>query len=375
VAPQGRSPRAATAPSDRTRAYFDHASVGLLTPTARRRAVEALDLQAAEGSTGAAAWNPLVNAARERVARLVGASPGDIAFAKNTPEAISRVASGLRWRAGDRVAVPDCEFPANVYPWLNLRRLGVEVDWIRTSDGAIDLGGVERALRARTRLLAVSWVQFASGARVDLAAIAELCARRDVLLLVDAIQAIGVVPLDVRTMRVDFVATASHKWLGAPLGAGWLYVRPERLPDLDLHEVGQATVRPRPTFTDYLFDPHPDARRFESGVVPVVPLAGLGGALEDLERLGIGAVGAAVRTLTAELMAGLERRGHRLITPRDDEGRAGIVAFAPRDGTAAAFVARAAEHGCVLAAREGWVRVAVHASNTPAEVERLLALA
>lgn len=357
------------------RAYFDHASVGLLSPGAHRRAAAALALQASHGSLGAEVWNPIVTSARTRAARLIGASSAEISFAKNTPEAISRVASGLRWQPGDTVVVADCEFPANVYPWLNLRHRGVTVRWAHSHDGAVSLDALARALDRRTRLLSVSWVQFASGARVDLDTIVELCSSRGVRVLVDAIQGLGVVPLDVRSTPVDFVATSSHKWLRAPLGAGWLYTRAERLAELDLHEVGQGSMEPGDTFTSYGLEPRRDARRFESGVVPVASLAGLDGALEDLERSGAEAVSTTIRGLSRVLMEGLEARGHRLVTPRADTSRAGIVAFEPRSGDATTFVARLRQHGCVAAAREGWVRVAVHASNTHAEIERLLALA
>ena len=357
------------------KAYFDHASVGLLTPGARRRAGEALDLQAVAGSQGAPEWNALVGSARARAARLIGAAPAEISFAKNTPEAISRVAAELRWQPGDTVVVPDCEFPANVYPWLNLARRGVDVRWARSQRGVVTLEALERAIDERTRLVAVSWVQFASGARLDLEALAVLCASRGVLLLVDAIQGLGVVPLDVRKTPLDFLATSSHKWLGAPLGAGWLYTRAERLADLDLVEVGQGTVERCGRFTDYALEPLPDARRFESGVVSVASLAGFDGALEDLEQIGIEAVHAAVRALTQPLMEGLERRGHQVVTPRPEAERAGIVSFAPRHGDADAFVARLRDHGCVAAAREGWVRLALHVSNSRDEVEQLLGAA
>jgi cysteine desulfurase / selenocysteine lyase len=368
-----RSPERASVGSDGPPTYFDHASVGLLTPTARLRANESLQLQADLGSRGAYAWNRLVESARNRVTVLIGAAAGTISFAKNTPEAISRVASGLSWRDGDRVLVPDCEFPANAYPWLNLQRRGVVIDWVRTQDGAVTVEDFERSLQPRTRLVAVSWVQFASGARIDLEQLAKLCADRGALLLVDAIQGIGVVPLDVTRVGVDFVACASHKWLGAPLGVGWLYVRPDRLPELDLHEVGQATVRPRAPMTDYAFELQPDARRFESGVFPATAIAGLDGALEDLERGGgVVRTHQRVNELTSRLVQGLERQGQRVITPHGEDRRAGIVSFAPRRGHAPACVQRAGDAGFVIAAREGWVRVSLHRSNTPEEVDRFL---
>jgi cysteine desulfurase / selenocysteine lyase len=370
--PSGRAAVARELPQT----YFDHASVGLLTPTARRRAAEALQLQADLGSRGAGIWNRVVESARDRVTTLVGAAAGTVSFAKNTPEAISRVASGLRWQHGDRVLVPDCEFPANVYPWLNLRRRGVTIDWVPSRNGAVTIEDVERAMHARTRLVAVSWVQFASGARVDIEQLAKLCADHGALLLVDAIQGIGVVPLDVERAGVDFLACASHKWLGAPLGVGWLYVRPDRLTELDLNEVGQSTVHPRASLTDYDFELQPDARRFESGVFPAAAIAGLDGALEELAcNGGVRRTQQIVRVLTSRLMAGLERRGHVLLTPHDEDQRAGIVSFAPRTGDALEWVERAASGGFVVAAREGWVRVSLHNSNSADEVDRFLEIA
>jgi len=333
-----------------------------------------MELQSAEGSLGSAAWQGWLAAARGRAAALIGAGAGDIAFMKNTPEAISTVASGLDWKPGDNVVVPSCEFPANVYPWMNLAGLGVELRLVPAVDGAVTPAVLAQHVDGRTRLIAVSWIQFLSGARVDLAEIGDLCERRGILFLVDGIQGVGVYPIDVKRAGVHFLATASHKWLLAPMGAGWLYCCPKMIERLRLVEVGQSTVHPGESYLNYRYEPKPDARRFEAGVPAYASIAGLDGALGLLEQAGLEAVQAHVELLCTRLIERLAYLGCQILTPSDPARRAGIVTFRhPRISSATLLERFNAEH-VVVVVREGWVRVSPHYYNSIDEVDRLLSL-
>ena len=353
--------------------YLNYAGIGPPSVVATRRAASVLERQSTMGSLGSSVWQGYQASARQRVASLIGADVSEIAFLKNTPEAISVVASGFRWREGDNVVVPRCEFPANVYPWMNLERRGVEVRWVDAPEGVFGIDDLAAAIDGRTRVLAVSWVQFSSGFRIDLSRVGDLCADRGVHLLVDAIQGVGVVPIDVHACNVHYLATASHKWLLAPMGAGWLYCRSDVLDSLELTEVGQNTVVPGANYTDYVFEPKPDARRFEAGVPPYASLAGLDGALELLEYIGLERVQQHVVGLCDRLIEGLLERGCHIRTPLAAEQRAGIVSFRHPSRDAAEIERAMADQGIIVANREGAIRVAPHVTNAVGDIERLLA--
>jgi len=354
--------------------YLNHAGLGPLSKMAADRAAEVLVLQATKGSLGSSTWQAWLASARRRASALIGAGEHEIAFLKNTPEGISTIASGLDWRAGDNVVIPACEFPANVYPWMNLQPLGVEVRFVTAPAGAVTPAGLAQAIDDRTRMIAVSWIQFLSGARIDLAEVGDLCERRGILFLVDAIQGLGVYPIDVRQAGIHFLATASHKWLLAPMGAGWLYCRADLLDTLRLFEVGQSTVRPSESYLEYRYEPKPDARRFEAGVPAYASIAGLDGALESLNRVGLTTVQTRVEALCTYLIERLKLFGCEVLTPLDPLQRAGIVTFRHPVNSSSDLVEQLSAAGIVVVNREGWIRVSPHYYNTTEEIDRLLSV-
>jgi cysteine desulfurase / selenocysteine lyase len=167
---------------------------------------------------------PLIEETRQRTAHLINASSSEIDFVQNTSEGLSILAEGLDWRPGDRVAIPGCEFPANVYPFFNLQRHGVHVDLIPHHDSRVALDDIARTLRPETRLLSISWVQFLSGDRAELAAIGRLCRENGTIFCVDAIQGLGAMRLDVRETGIDFLSTGTQKWMMGERGFGFVYV-------------------------------------------------------------------------------------------------------------------------------------------------------
>src|SRR5262249_42624144 len=173
---------------------------------------------------------------RRQAAQLLNADPLDVAFIKNTSEGIGIVAEGLRWRAGDNVVTAEDEYPANLYPWMNLAERGVELRRVPSRDGRILVDDVRAAIDGRTRIVSLSLVEYASGFRHDLIAVGQLCREKGVLFFVDAIQGLGVLPLDVRQAPIDFLAADGHKWLFGPEGAGLFWIRRDLVEQL--HPVG-----------------------------------------------------------------------------------------------------------------------------------------
>jgi len=354
--------------------YLNTAAVGPVSDLARDAAVAAIVEQANGGSKMFGPYGESLERARVKAGLLIGADPGEIAFVRNTVEALSIVASGLAWSGGDNVVASALEFSGNAYPWLNLARLGVACRFVPSSDGTVDVDAMAAATDERTRVITVSFVQFSNGFRVDLEKLGTFCRSKDIRLMVDAIQGVGVVPLDVHAVPIDFLACGAHKWLCAPAGSGFLYVHRDRLPEVALTEVGHNSVLPVPaSFTDYQFTLRPDARRFESGITSYANVVGLEAALDLIARVGIPRIRAHVCGLTAHLSERLRERGYAITSPQPPQEGAGIVAFRRQDRSANALAAHLASRGIVVSVREGAVRVSIHGFNALDDVEAMIA--
>ncbi len=204
--------------------YLDHAAIGPF-PTPVRDAVNAYVNKKSETEPNIALeFFRTAAGVRDRIGMLLNSPKERIALTDNTTNGLNILASGLEWKSGDRILLTDIEFPANVSPFLNQRRHGVEVDFVKSRGGRILPEDFERALTPKTRLLSVSHVQFLHGFRSDLGALGELCRRKGIIFCVDAIQSAGVVPIDVQAMKIDFLSSGCQKWLLAPEGVGFVYV-------------------------------------------------------------------------------------------------------------------------------------------------------
>jgi cysteine desulfurase/selenocysteine lyase len=354
-------------------AYFDHAAVAPLTERARRTLIAWADDLAENGEVNDAARVGRIEEVRRLAGQLLNADPLDIAFVKNTSEGVGIVAEGLPWRAGDNVVTAEDEYPANLYPWMNLAARGVELRRVPSRDGRILLDDLHAALDARTRLLSLSFVEYASGFRNDLAAVGQLCRDKGVLFFVDAIQGLGVLPLDVRRTPIDFLAADGHKWLLGPEGAGLFWVRRELVEQLHPVGVGWNSVLDSRNFSRVELRLKPHAGRWESGSLNVGGILALGASLELLLAAGIDNLAARVLELTDYLCAQAERAGATVYSSRRTQEKSAIVSLVI-PGDVRTFVRRCREAGILVNQRAGRLRVSPHAYNSREELDRLIAL-
>jgi selenocysteine lyase/cysteine desulfurase len=268
-------------------AYFDHAAVAPITQSAADAMAAWLADNTANGAADWRRWAMAVESTRTLAARMINAAVDEIALVRNTTEGVNLVAEGFPWQPGDNVVLPAGEFPSNLFPWLNLASRGVETRLVQPIDGRLDLNRLESACDARTRIVATSWVDYATGWRTDLDALAELAHRRGALLFVDAIQGLGVFPLDVSQTPIDFLAADGHKWLLGPEGAGLFFLRREHLDRLRPTGLGWHSVRQAGRYDDPRLDLRPTAARFEGGTYPTATFVGLAASLALLLELGI----------------------------------------------------------------------------------------
>lgn len=354
-------------------AYLNHAAV---SPLPRRSAERVAALAHDIALTGDRHW-PDRNAEAERVrglaARLFGARhPHEVSFAENTSTALSMVAEGLDWRPGDNVVGAAVEFPSNVYPWMNLASRGVEHRLVGEREGRLDLDELIGRIDGRTRVVALSWVQYASGFRSDLARIGAACRERGALFVVDVIQGLGALALDVERDLVDVAAGAAHKWLLGPEGIAVLYVSDRVVDRLRPVRAGWRSMHDQQSWTEFRLDWNDGAKRYESGTLNVLGIAALGGSLEVLLEAGIEAIEPRVLALADRAARGLAERGFDLLSSRRPGEASGIV-MATHPGRATDdLVNHLAERGVIVAARAGRLRVSPHFYNTEDEVDRLL---
>ncbi|MFI5230550.1 MAG: aminotransferase class V-fold PLP-dependent enzyme [Gemmatimonadales bacterium] len=356
--------------------FFNNASTGPLP----RRTIEALAewgrLRANPQRISQGLQFGTLARGRELIGSLIGADASEIALATNTSFGINLAAFALPLRAGDIVLAPAGEFPANVYPWMQLaKRRGVEFRQIVCDDGVLDCDRLERELDDdRVRVVSVSWVQFASGARVDLGALGTLCRNRGVYFVVDAIQGLGPLELDLRATPVDILACGAQKWLLSPWGAGFAYVRRELVQQLEPHDVSWLAVRGSDDFsrlTDYDLTWRDDARRFEFVTVPFQDFAGMNASLELIHQVGRRAASGHALALAEQIVRWTaDRDDVELVTPSDAARRAAVISIRPRAPKAVSERLTAANVAHSL--REGAIRLSPHFYNTHAEVERVL---
>ena len=350
--------------------YLDHAGVAPVSLRVKAAVGKFLSESAQGGAFHYPQWALRLAHVRKKCARLVRAAPDEIAFVKNTSHGLSLVAEGLDWKAGDNVLFYEKEFPANIYPWLNLKRKGVETRTIPSRDGRILLEDIERLIDARTRLLAISSVQFSNGFRMDLKRAGELCRRKGILLCVDAIQSLGVIPMDVKGCNVDFLSADAHKWLLGPEGIGIFYCRKELAGQLNPPLIGWKSVQGDFDFDHPDFQLKTDALRFEEGSMNLMGIFGLGAAIELLLEVGIENIKERVLDLGDAIIQEADRGGFAIYTPKAREERGGIITFAGNfDPSRVRDVLR--EKGIMVNVRGGGLRVSPHFYNTEEEIHKL----
>lgn len=359
-------------PLARRWSYLDHAAVAPLSRPAARAIARWAEEATIDGDVACPEWYARLGAARATVAELLHAGPDEVALVGNTTAGITLVAEGFPWRAGDNVVLRADEFPSNQYPWLNLSDRGVETRRVEVKGTESDVDRLLAACDANTRIVSVSWVTYATGFRHDLDRLAEQVHRRGALLFVDAIQGLGVFPLDVSATPIDFLAADGHKWMLGPEGAGVLFVRREHLGRLRALGVGWNSVIHARDFHRIELRLKPSAERYEGGSPNTVGHLGLGASLRMLVDLGVASIAERVLDVTDEACERLLGLGAVIHSERRSERRSGIVAFDLPGRDPAAARQRCLEAGVVLSCRNGRLRISPHAYNDASDLERLV---
>ncbi len=355
--------------------YLNHAAVSP-PPTPTIQAIQSqLEDVSTNGSVNFRSWLATKERARKLLAEILGARPGQIAFMRNTSDGLSTVANGLRWRPGDNLVTFRREFPSNVYPWLRLRAaFSVEVRMCEERDGRVDLDQMIELIDAKTRVVAISQVQFASGFRADLERLAKAARSHDALLVVDVIQALGVLPINVNRELVDVAAGAGHKWLLTPEGIGILYLSDRARERIEPTLVGWTSV-PNPDDQSNFDQPwNQGALAWETGTSPTALFHGLEASLRLLTEAGVERIASYLEELTDYLCEKVNSRRYEIISPRGRGEKSQIVCLRHKGGIEAmALYSHLKQRNIITAPRSGRLRISPHFYNTAADIDELVA--
>jgi selenocysteine lyase/cysteine desulfurase len=357
-------------PVRRNLVYLNHAAVAPLPA----RVADAMRGQLADSSNFGALhwkkWYRQYDETREKVARFVGGDPARIAFLPSTSHALNLVAQGLEWRPGDNIVGDDLEFPANVYPWMNLAARGVEYRQARSRDGVLSAEDFVPLMDARTRILAVSWVAFHSGFVFPLADLGALARDRECLFVVDAIQGLGTMPLDAGRIGIDVLAADAHKFLYGPEAVAVFAFSEKAKAAIEHPWTGWWNVPWRESQLAYDLKLYESGRRFEAGSLPTDHVYGLAAAIDLLSEIGMEGAERRIGSLISALRNGLAALGWSIRTPATS--RSAILSAAPPGGDIRSAVARLEEHGVITSPRETGVRFAPHVGNDEGQIARVL---
>ena len=359
-------------PIAETDIYLNHAAVSPYST----RVVEAIENLLHRRSSGEIEVYPIAVEEKARlkknIAAMIDGEEDNIAIIGNTSEGFNWLVQGLSWKKGDRVLLVENEFPANIYPFLNLEQYGVSIDFVPTREGFIFLEDIESKVRPETKLLSISFVEFLNGFRNQLAEISDLCRRNDVLLSIDSIQGVGAMPLSVRQSGVDFLSNGGHKWLMGPQGCGFMYISPVLFDKLKPAFVGWLSVKDSWNFFDYNLDYLEDARRFEIATSNVPGIFGLSASTSLLLEAGIEQIQKHLFSLGDRLIERLTDLGYTYVGSRDEKNRSGIYTFQCENVKETYKHLR--KNRVHLSLRNDLLRFSPHFYNTVEEIDEVLNL-
>lgn len=310
--------------------YLNHAAVSPWPLCTQQAVVEFAQQNVQLGATHYPQWMKVEQHLRQQLATLINAKGShEIALAKSTSEALSIIAYGLEWQAGDEIIISNQEFPSNRIVWQSLAEQGVIV--IEAPLDTLDpVAAIAQHISPATRLISISSVQYATGLRLNLRALGELCRQRQVLLCIDAIQSLGTQVFDQQEIQADFIVADGHKWMMAAEGLALLYVKEAHIKDLRLHQYGWHMVADKGNYDSPDWRPADDATRFECGSPNMLGIHALNASLKLLLSLGIDHIQSALQSRIDYLLQGLNTLpGIEILSPTSPDLRAGIVTFRP----------------------------------------------
>ncbi|MCX8106867.1 MAG: aminotransferase class V-fold PLP-dependent enzyme [Ignavibacterium album] len=351
--------------------YLNHASTAPISSVVKDRIANFLKEKSESRIDDYFAFMKVYEETKKLLGELINADPDRIAFIDNTSTGLNILATGIQWKEGDRVLLNDAEFPANVYPFLNLERLGVKVDFVNSEGGIVSAEDLISNVKPETKIISVSFVQFLSGYKIDLEKLGSFCRANNIILSIDGIQGIGALDFDVKKLKIDFLSCGTQKWLFGAQGLGFIYLTKELQSQIHPAYVGWLSVEDAWNILDYKMELKKSANVFEGGTLNSLGIYIFNTSLKMLKDFGFDRIEDRVISNTEYLRNKLNEMGIKTLTDGVDKKHlSGITTF-KTDNTEKLYKYLEDEK-IVCSLREGYIRLSPHFYNTIEDIDRVI---
>lgn len=351
--------------------YFNHASTGPISSPVVSRLTELLKEKSEEKMDDYTSFLKVVDETKEILAKMINCNPDRIAFLDNTSNGLNLLAQSINWKNGDRILLNDVEFPANVYPFLNLKRFGVEVDFVKSNNGIVTADQIIQSVKPQTKLISISFVQFLSGYRADLEKIGNFCHTNNIVFCVDGIQGIGVQPIDITNYKIDFLSCGTQKWLMGMQGLAFIYVDEKLQEKLTPANVGWLSVEDAWNLLDYKMNLKHTANVFQGGTLNSFGIYAFNTSLKIFNEYGFENAYKEILSNTKYFIERLDKIGLSCVLNKCSEKElAGIVSIKPSKPEEIFNTLNQRKIICSL--REGLVRFSPHFYNTFEDIDKVV---
>ena len=351
--------------------YFNHASTGPVSVLVKQRLTDLLEEKSKDKIDDYSSFLKVADETKELLSKLINCPVDRLAFVDNTSNGLNILAQSIDWKTGDRILLNDIEFPANVYPFLNLKRFGVEVDFVKSKNGIVTAEQIIESVKPETRLISVSFVQFLSGYKIDLEKIGSFCRENNIIFSVDGIQGIGAVNIDVQKSKIDFLSCGTQKWLFGAQGLACIYVDEKFQKKMIPANVGWLSVNDAWNLLDYKLDLKTSANVFQGGTLNAFAIYAFNTSLKMFKDFGFNNIQPEVLSNTKYFINKLKGIGlNCVLSDCSDNELAGIVTIKPENPEKVFEKLTAKKIFCSI--REGLVRFSPHFYNTHQEIDRVV---
>jgi len=351
--------------------YFNHAAISPLPINVNEKLNEYLQIRSETEIEPYFKTLSQAKGAKEKLAKLLNVNTSSIAWSANVSDSLNILVQGLSWKHGDEIILNNIEFPSNIYPFLNLKKDGVDILFAKSENGVVDLPQIEKLVTPKTKLISISMVQFLSGYRADLKSIGELCKKNNIIFCVDGIQGVGAVHVDLSECNIDFFAGGTHKWLMGLQGLGYFYISQRLFDIVNQKHVGWTSVKNTWDLLDYNLNLLESADKFQIGTLPRIAIIALNSSLSLFEEIGHNEIETQIINNSSFLIELLLENGFNPIlgnVPKNNLG--GIVSFIHTDSVK--IVEQLEHRKIICSVREGMVRIAPHFYNNEEDINYLI---
>ena len=351
--------------------YFNHASTGPLSTLVTERLNKLLIEKSRDKIDDYSSFLEVVDETKELLSVLINANPDRLAFVDNTSNGLNIIAQSIEWKKGDRILLNDIEFPANVYPFLNLKRLGVEVDFVKSENGIVTADDIINSVKNGTKMISVSFVQFLSGYKIDLEKVGNYCRSNNIVFCVDGIQGIGAANIDVQKSKIDFLSSGTQKWLMGLQGLAFIYITEGLQRKIHPSNLGWLSVNNAWNLLDYKLDLKTSANVFQGGTLNSFGIYALNSSLRLFQEFGFNNVAENVSSNSIYFIDLLIKQGYQPILRNcDKQSIAGIVTYMPENPDQ--VFENLSKKNIICSLREGQIRFSPHFYNTKEEIDTVV---